>query len=64
MPGRRYVAEAIGSDQEDKWRKLMGTVIVAAIVIAAAGFALYTLRKDRRKGGGCSGDCGSCKGCH
>ncbi|MCI8894858.1 MAG: FeoB-associated Cys-rich membrane protein [Lachnospiraceae bacterium] len=42
----------------------MGTVIVAAIVIAAAGFALYTLRKDRRKGGGCSGDCGSCKGCH
>lgn len=42
----------------------MGTVIVAAAVIAAAGIAVYTIRKDKKNGKGCSGNCGSCKGCH
>lgn len=42
----------------------MGTVLVAAIVAAAAGLAVRSIYKDKKAGRGCNGNCGNCKGCH
>ena len=47
----------------------MGDIIVIAVILAAVALAVWSLLKDRKKGGcsgcsGCSGKCsGSCAGC-
>lgn len=40
-----------------------GDWIVLAALAAAIGLAVRSLWKSHRSGGGCNGDCGSCKGC-
>ena len=42
----------------------MGTVIVLAILAVVVFLAARSIYMDRKKGGGCSGNCGSCGGCH
>lgn len=44
----------------------MGTLIVLAFVLAAAGLAARAMWKDHKAGhhcSGCSGNCGSCGSC-
>ena len=41
----------------------MGNIIVIAALAAAVWLAVRSLRKNKKKGG-CSGNCGSCRGCH
>ena len=42
----------------------MGTVIVAAILVAVVGFIIYGMVKDKKAGKSivCEGDCSKCKG--
>ena len=42
----------------------MGDIIVIAVLGAAVFLAVRSLRKSKQKGGCCSGNCASCKGCH
>ncbi|HIT02206.1 MAG TPA: FeoB-associated Cys-rich membrane protein [Firmicutes bacterium] len=42
----------------------MGTVIVVAVLVGIAALAARALIKQRKRGGGCDGDCGHCGGCH
>lgn len=44
----------------------MGTVIVLAIVAAAAALAVRSMIKDKKAGKSlqCGGDCKRCGGCH
>ncbi|MCI8972694.1 MAG: FeoB-associated Cys-rich membrane protein [Lachnospiraceae bacterium] len=44
----------------------MGTFITAAILITAAGLAVRSMVRDKKKGKSlqCGGDCSRCKGCH
>ena len=42
----------------------VGTVIVILILVLVVTLAIRSLWKSHKKGGGCSGDCGSCGGCH
>ena len=43
---------------------ILGNIIVIAVLAAVVVLAVRSLRKDRRSGGGCNGDCTHCKGCH
>ena len=37
------------------------TVIAAAVVLIVAGFAVFSLVKDKKRGsGGCTGNCATC----
>ena len=40
----------------------MGTLLVGAVLVAVIAAAVYKLRKDKKEGKGCSGNCGAC--CH
>ncbi|EOS36693.1 MAG: FeoB-associated Cys-rich membrane protein [Lachnospiraceae bacterium] len=44
----------------------MGTFITAAVLAAAAGLAVRSMVRDKKKGKSlqCGGDCSRCKGCH
>ena len=42
----------------------MGDIIVLAALGGVIVLAVRSLRKSKQKGGGCSGNCASCKGCH
>ena len=39
----------------------MGNIIVLAVLCLAVGFAIGSLRKEKK--GGCCGNCGGCTGC-
>ncbi len=42
----------------------MGTAVVLAVLILAAGFAVRSICKERKKGkSSCGGDCSHCRGC-
>lgn len=42
----------------------MGTAVVLAVLILAAGFAARSICKDRKNGkSSCGGDCSHCRGC-
>ncbi len=41
----------------------VGDVIVLALIVVVAGFAVRSLHKTKKSGGGCTGDCSSCGGC-
>lgn len=43
---------------------ILGNIIVIAVLAVAVALAVRSLWKSRRSGGGCSGDCAHCKGCH
>lgn len=43
---------------------ILGNIIVIAVLIAVVVLAVRSLWKSRKSGGGCNGDCGSCRGCH
>lgn len=42
----------------------MGTMIVAAAVLALMSLAVRSLYRDKKAGKGCNGNCGGCKSCH
>lgn len=42
----------------------MGTALVVLVLAAAVLLAVRSLWKRHKSGGGCNGDCGSCRGCH
>ena len=42
----------------------MGDIIVLAVLGGVILLAVRSLRKGKQKGGCCSGNCASCKGCH
>ena len=42
----------------------MGTLIVLAILGVIVFFSARSLYRQHKNGGGCNGNCGSCKGCH
>lgn len=45
----------------------IGTIVILAIVVAAAGFAIRSMVRDKKKGKSlqCGGDCSHCGGhCH
>ena len=39
-------------------------MIVIAALAAVVALAIRSLWKSRKSGGGCNGDCDSCRGCH
>ena len=41
-----------------------GEIIVLLILAGVVALAVRSLRKSRKFGGGCNGDCGNCRGCH
>ena len=44
---------------------IWGNVIVLAVLAIVVALAARSLWKERKNGGGCSGDCASCRGgCH
>ncbi len=43
---------------------IIGNIIVIAILAVVVFFAARSLYRSHKRGGGCSGDCGNCKGCH
>ena len=43
---------------------ILGNIIVIAVLIAVVGLAVRSTWKSHKSGGGCNGDCGSCRGCH
>lgn len=42
----------------------LATFLILAVLAAAVGLAVRSLRRRRQAGGGCSGCCASCKGGH
>lgn len=38
----------------------LGTIIVMAVILVAAVLDVLYLRKKKKSGGGCTGDCSSC----
>lgn len=42
---------------------VLGNIIVIAVLAAVVTLAVRSIWKSRRSGGGCNGDCGSCRGC-
>ena len=43
---------------------IVGYIIVTAVLVAVVALAVRSLWKSHKSGGGCSGDCAHCKGCH
>lgn len=45
---------------------ILGTVIVAGIVLLLVGLVVWKMIKDKKNGKSiqCGGDCSKCKGCH
>lgn len=43
---------------------ILGDVIVLAVLAVVVALAVRSLRKSRKKGCGCGGDCSKCGGCH
>lgn len=43
---------------------ILGNLIVIAVLVAVVALAVRSLWKSHKAGGGCSGDCAHCKGCH
>lgn len=43
---------------------ILGNIIVVAVLAAVVVLAARSLWRARKSGGGCSGDCGNCRGCH
>nr|WP_298060222.1 FeoB-associated Cys-rich membrane protein [uncultured Blautia sp.] len=43
---------------------IFGTGIVIAGLVLIAGLAARSLWKEHKKGGHCTGNCGSCGSCH
>lgn len=43
---------------------MIPSIIVLALVAVIVGFAIRSMWKKHKNGGGCNGDCGNCKGCH
>lgn len=43
---------------------IVGNIIVIAVLAAVVVLAVRFIRRDHKSGGGCNGDCGSCRGCH
>lgn len=43
---------------------VLGEIIVIAALIAVVGLIVRSLVKKRRTGGGCTGNCACCRGCH
>ena len=43
---------------------ILGNIIVIAVLAAVVVLAGRSIRKSRKSGGGCNGDCTHCKGCH
>ena len=41
-----------------------GEIVVVLVLAGVAALAVRSLWKSRKSGGGCNGDCGSCRGCH
>ena len=44
----------------------MGTIVVAAVLIAVVALVIRSMIKDKKNGKSprCGGDCGKCRGCH
>ena len=43
---------------------ILGNLIVIAVLAAVVALAARSLWREHKRGGGCSGDCSSCGGCH
>lgn len=43
---------------------VLGEIIVIGALIAVTVLIVRSLIKKRRTGGGCTGNCASCRGCH
>ena len=43
---------------------VFGNMVVIAVLIAIAAWAVRSLWKSHKSGGDCNGDCGNCHGCH
>lgn len=43
---------------------ILGNVIVLATLAVVVALAARSLWNSHKKGGSCSGDCGSCSSCH
>ena len=43
---------------------MLGTILVLAVLAAVVFLAARSLWRDHKRGGHCSGNCGSCRGCH
>ena len=43
---------------------IWGNAIVIAVLVAILALVVRALWKNHKAGGHCSGDCGSCSGCH
>lgn len=43
---------------------ILGNVIVIGVLLAVVALVARSLWKTHKSGGHCSGDCGSCAGCH
>lgn len=43
---------------------VLGQIIVIAALIGVTVLIVRSMLKKRRTGGGCTGNCASCRGCH
>lgn len=45
---------------------IMGTIVVAAIIVIVCALAIRSMIKDKKSGKSvqCGGNCSSCHGCH
>lgn len=44
---------------------MIGTIMVAAVVLALVGGIVWSMVKNHRQGkGSCGGECSKCRGCH
>ncbi len=43
---------------------LLGNMIVITVLVIVVALAVRSLRKSRKAGGRCTGDCTTCGGCH
>ncbi|MGM9619090.1 MAG: FeoB-associated Cys-rich membrane protein [Oscillospiraceae bacterium] len=43
---------------------ILGNLIVIAVLLLVVALAIRSLWKSHKSGGGCSGDCSRCQGCH
>ena len=43
-------------------KEYIGTIVVAAILAVLVGFVIYRMVRNKKRGGGCSGNCSCCGG--